>query len=61
MCEDVVLNVRSDNPPALAAYSVLGYAEHNRFEERLAHRRGGPWDSIVAHLSRVLLRSKEPN
>jgi GNAT superfamily N-acetyltransferase len=61
MCEDVVLNVRSDNPPALAAYSALGYAEHNRFEERLAHRRGGPWDSIVTHLSRVLLRSKEPN
>ena len=61
MCDDVVLNVRADNPPALAAYRALGYVEHNRFEERLAHRRGGPWDSILAHLSRVLLRTKEPN
>lgn len=60
-CDDVVLNVRSDNPPALAAYQAIGYIEHNRFEERLAHRRGGPWDSILAHLSRVLLRTKEPN
>ena len=48
MCDEVVLNVRSDNPPALAAYTALGYVEHNRFEERLVHRRGGPWDSIVA-------------
>ena len=61
MCDDVVLNVRSDNPPALAAYTSIGYAEHNRFEERLAHRRGGPWDSIVASFARVLLRNKEPN
>ena len=61
MCDDVVLNVRSDNPPALAAYRALGYGEHNRFEERLAHRRGGPWDSIVASFARALLRNKEPN
>lgn len=61
MCDDVVLNVRSDNPPALAAYRALGYHEHCRFEERLSHRRGGPWDSIVASFARVLLRSKEPN
>ena len=61
MCDDVVLNVRSDNPPALAAYTALGYHEHCRFEERLAHRGGGPWDSIVASIARVLLRSKEPN
>ena len=61
MCDDVVLNVRSDNPPALAAYRSIGYGEHNRFEERLAHRRGGPWDSIVASFTRVLLRNKEPN
>jgi len=60
-CDDVVLNVRSDNPPALAAYRAIGYAEHNRFEERLSHRRGGPWDSIVASFARVLLRTKEPN
>ncbi len=61
MCDDVVLNVRSDNPPALAAYQAIGFAEHNRFEERLAHRRGGPWDSIVASFTRALLRNKEPN
>ena len=61
MCDDVVLNVRSDNPPALAAYRAIGYGEHNRFEERLAHRRGGPWDSIVASFARALLRNKEPN
>jgi ribosomal protein S18 acetylase RimI-like enzyme len=61
MCDDVVLNVRSDNPPALAAYTAIGYFEHNRFEERLAHRRGGPWDSIVASFARALLRNKEPN
>ena len=40
-CDEVVLNVRSDNPPAIAAYTAIGYKEHNRFEERLAHRRGG--------------------
>ena len=61
MCDDVVLNVRSDNPPALATYRALGYRDHCRFEERLAHRRGGPWDSIVAQLARVMLRNKESN
>jgi ribosomal protein S18 acetylase RimI-like enzyme len=60
-CEDVVLNVRADNPPAIAAYQALGYREYCRFEERLAHRRGAPWDSIMAQLARVLLRNKEPN
>ena len=59
-CDEVVLNVRSDNPPAIAAYRALGYREHNRFEERLAHRRGAPWDSILAHLGRLLVRNKEP-
>jgi ribosomal protein S18 acetylase RimI-like enzyme len=60
MCEEVVLNVRADNPPAIAAYRALGYREHNRFEERLAHRRGAPWDSILAQLGRLLVRNKEP-
>ena len=39
-CDQVVLNVRSDNPPALQAYRRLGYQEHVRFEERLIHRLG---------------------
>ncbi|MDA8236300.1 MAG: GNAT family N-acetyltransferase [Chloroflexi bacterium] len=37
-CDEVVLNVRADNPPALQAYRRLGYREHVRFEERLVHR-----------------------
>lgn len=53
-CDDVVLNVRADNPSALAAYRALGFREHVRFEERLAHRRGGPWDGIIAPLRRIL-------
>ncbi len=40
-CDQVVLNVRADNPPALQAYRRLGYREHVRFEERLVHRLGG--------------------
>ena len=49
-CDEVVLNVRSDNPSAIAAYRALGYREYCTFEERLARRRGGGWDSIVAGL-----------
>ena len=59
-CDDVVLNVRADNPPALAAYRALGYRDYCHFEERLVHRRGSaPWDSIVAYVTRALLRPKE--
>ena len=47
-CDQVVLNVRSDNPPALAAYRHLGYQEHVRFEERLVHRLGSPWPRLTA-------------
>ena len=46
-CDDVVLNVRADNPPALSAYRHLGYAEHVRFEERLAHRLGSAWSELA--------------
>jgi predicted GNAT family acetyltransferase len=53
-CDQVVLNVRSDNPPALAAYQALGYQEHTRFEERLVHRRGTLWDSITLPLRRLI-------
>jgi ribosomal protein S18 acetylase RimI-like enzyme len=58
-CEEVVLNVRSDNPPALAAYTAIGYREHNRFEERLSHRRGAPWDSIVGQIRALIAAKKE--
>jgi ribosomal protein S18 acetylase RimI-like enzyme len=50
----VVLNVRSDNAPALAAYRALGYQAHTSFEERLVRREGSLWDSIVAPFRRYL-------
>jgi ribosomal protein S18 acetylase RimI-like enzyme len=58
-CDEVVLNVRSDNPPAIAAYTAIGYREHCRFEERLSHRRGAPWDSIVGQLRQLMAARKE--
>jgi RimJ/RimL family protein N-acetyltransferase len=58
-CDLVVLNVRSDNPPALAAYRRLGYVEHVRFEERLIHRLGPPWAGIVNPIRRILPARKE--
>jgi ribosomal protein S18 acetylase RimI-like enzyme len=54
-CDQVVLNVRADNPPALAAYRALGFREHVRFDERLVHRRTAGWDSIVSPLRRLFL------
>ena len=56
-CDQVVLNVRSDNPPALQAYRRLGYVEHVRFEERLVHRldgSGGILRSLAAPVRRLL-------
>ena len=47
-CDQVALNVRSDNPPALQAYRRLGYQEHVRFEERLVHRAGSPWPMLAS-------------
>jgi ribosomal protein S18 acetylase RimI-like enzyme len=55
-CDQVVLNVRSDNPPALQAYRRLGYTEHVRFEERLAHRLGSPWPDLTAPIRRLFTR-----
>jgi len=59
-CDHVVLNVRADNPPAISAYRHLGYAEHVRFEERLAHRIGSPWSDLVSSIRRRLSPMKEP-
>ena len=58
MCDQVVLNVRSDNPPALNAYRRLGYAEHVRFEERLVHRLGSPWPDLAGPLRRLFNRKE---
>ena len=58
-CDHVVLNVRSDNPPALNAYRRLGYAEHVRFEERLGHRIGSLWADVASALRRFA-RNREP-
>jgi RimJ/RimL family protein N-acetyltransferase len=55
-CDQVALNVRSDNPPALQAYRRLGYLEHVRFEERLIHRLGSPWPDLAAPIRRLFSR-----
>jgi ribosomal protein S18 acetylase RimI-like enzyme len=60
-CDHVVLNVRADNPPALNAYRRLGYAEHVRFEERLAHRTGSPWPDLIAAIRRRFGRPEGTN
>ena len=52
-CDQVVLNVRSDNPPAIAAYRHLGYVEHCRFEERLIRRTGSPLADLTAPIRRL--------
>jgi GNAT superfamily N-acetyltransferase len=57
-CDQVVLNVRSDNPPALNAYRRLGYMEHLRFEERLVHRIGSPWPDLAGPLRRIFHRKE---
>ncbi len=58
-CDQVVLNVRADNPPALQAYRRLGYAEHVRFEERLVHRIGSPWPDLAGSIRRLFASRKE--
>ncbi|HEY6057084.1 MAG TPA: GNAT family N-acetyltransferase [Candidatus Limnocylindrales bacterium] len=58
-CDQVVLNVRSDNPPALQAYRRLGYREHVRFEERLAHRLGSPLPGMADAFRRLFSFRRE--
>jgi len=60
-CDQVVLNVRADNPPALAAYRRLGYREYARFEERLIHRLGSPLGGFAAPLRRLFTSNREPD
>ena len=60
-CDHVVLNVRSDNPPALNAYQRLGYAEHVRFEERLGHRIGSLWADVASALRRFARANRGPD
>jgi RimJ/RimL family protein N-acetyltransferase len=55
-CDEVVLNVRSDNPPAIQAYTRLGFVEHTRFEERLVRRASSPWADLTAPFRRLFAR-----
>jgi RimJ/RimL family protein N-acetyltransferase len=57
-CDEIVLNVRADNPPAINAYRRLGYVEYARFEERLIHRLGSPWPDLTAPLRRLFARKE---
>ena len=57
-CDQVVLNVRADNPPALNAYRRLGFLEYIRFEERLIHRLGSPWSDLTGPLRRLFTRKE---
>jgi RimJ/RimL family protein N-acetyltransferase len=59
-CDQVVLNVRADNPPALAAYRRLGYQDYTLFEERLIHRREPVWSGWAGQLQRIFSGRKEP-
>jgi len=58
-CDQVVLNVRSDNPAALNAYRRLGYREHLRFEERLIHRLGSTWPDLAGPIRRFFARKEK--
>ena len=58
-CDDVVLNVRSDNPAAIAAYRHLGYVEHCRFEERLVRRTGSQLADLTAPIRRLFAHHRD--
>jgi ribosomal protein S18 acetylase RimI-like enzyme len=57
-CDQVVLNVRADNPPALAAYRRLGYQVNVTFEERLIHRSEPPWSGWSGPFRRFFARKE---
>jgi ribosomal protein S18 acetylase RimI-like enzyme len=57
-CDQVVLNVRADNPPALAAYRRLGYQISVTFEERLIHRSELPWSGWTGAVRRMFARKE---
>ncbi len=57
-CDQVVLNVRADNPPALAAYRRLGYQVNVTFEERLIHRSEPPWSGLSGAFRRLFARKE---
>jgi RimJ/RimL family protein N-acetyltransferase len=57
-CDQVVLNVRADNPPALAAYRRLGYQVSMTFEERLIHRTEPPWSGWTGTFRRMFTRKE---
>jgi RimJ/RimL family protein N-acetyltransferase len=57
-CDQVVLNVRADNAPALAAYRRLGYQPYVSFEERLVHRTELPWNGWSGTLRRIFNRKE---
>lgn len=57
-CDQVVLNVRADNPPALAAYRRLGYQVSVTFEERLIHRSEPPWSGLSGAFRRFFARKE---
>ena len=57
-CDQVVLNVRADNTPALAAYKRLGYQPYVSFEERLIHRSEPPWSGWKGTFRRIFARKE---
>ena len=57
-CDQVVLNVRADNPPALAAYRRLGYQVNVTFEERLIHRSEPLWSGWSGPFRRFFARKE---
>ncbi len=57
-CDQVALNVRADNPPALAAYRRLGYQTYVTFEERLIHRTEPLWTGWTGTVRRLFARKE---